>query len=95
MSKRKEINQTCKLFYTDYKMPDKMLYIKNVMDSCKTQEQLDITLKWGKKVLWGFYDVMSNSIDDSLSVALNLINRTQNLENELIRHYKILSKCQD
>ena len=88
----KSINLTCKLFYSDYKMPDKMLYIQKIMDSCNTQEQLDSTLKWGKNVLWNFQHVIDNAADGRLSVQLKIINRIQNLENELVKYYKNLSK---
>ncbi len=81
----------CEVFYSQYKMPDKMMYIKKVMDSCKTQEQLDAARKWGIKVLWGFFDVMSNDIF-SFCIELCLIDRTKELCNEINRYYTILSK---
>lgn len=86
------------MFYHEYGMPDKLNYIKTILDSCKTPEQLDATFEWGKKVLWGFSDVICKKIDNSwdelfpLSVTLSIIKRTGKLETDLKRHYKNLSK---
>lgn len=86
------------LFYEEFKMPDKMNYIKKVMDSCKTQQQLDSTLKWGKKVLWQNYDVMKMRLDKydtcfSISITFRMIDMTTELCNELAKHHiKLLKK---
>ena len=58
MSRRKEIESFYKLFYNEYRMPDKLSYIMDVMRSCKNQDQLDATFKWGKTVLGQFNDVI-------------------------------------
>ena len=88
---RAENKLICELFYSEYKMPDKMMYIKKVMDSCKTREQLDAAYKWGIKVLWAFHDVM---VKDKFSfyITLSLIDRTEKLGDEITRYHKILSE---
>lgn len=86
------------LFYEEFKMPDKMNYIKKVMDSCKTQQQLDSTLKWGKKALWQNYDMMDRKLDKydtcfSISITFRMIDMTTELSNELVKHHiKLLKK---
>lgn len=47
------------IFYDDYKMLEKMGYIKDVMGSCKTKSQLDNAYNWGLKVIWGLFDKMT------------------------------------
>ena len=98
MSRRKEIESFYKLFYNEYRMPDKLSYIMDVMRSCKNQDQLDATFKWGKKVLGQFNDVIYKSIRD-LSIKLKLLNRTEQLIETLKNYYEVLSKqsykCQE
>jgi hypothetical protein len=91
MSRRKEIESFYKLFYNEYRMPDKLSYIMDVMRSCKNQDQLDTTLKWGKKVLGQFNDIICKSIGD-LSIKLKLLNRTEQLIDTLKNYHKVLSK---
>lgn len=91
MSRRKEIESFYKLFYNEYRMPDKLSYIMDVMRSCKNQDQLDTTLKWGKKVLGQFNDVICKSIGD-FSIKLKLLNRTEQLIDTLKNYHKVLSK---
>ena len=91
MSRRKEIESFYKLFYNEYRMPDKLSYIMDVMRSCKSQDQLDTTLKWGKKVLGQFNDIICKSIGD-LSIKLKLLNRTEQLIDTLKNYHKVLSK---
>lgn len=91
MSRRKEIESFYKLFYNEYRMPDKLSYIMNVMRSCKNRDQLDTTLKWGKKVLGQFNDIICKSIGD-LSIKLKLLNRTEQLIDTLKNYHKVLSK---
>ena len=98
MSRRKEIESFYKLFYNEYRMPDKLSYIMDVMRSCKNQDQLDATFKWGKTVLGQFNDVIYKSIRD-LSIKLKLLNRTEQLIETLKNYYEVLSKrsykCQE
>ena len=47
--KRKD--EAYRIFYKEFNMLDKFLYIKKVMFSCKTKTQLDIAYKWGNDVL--------------------------------------------
>ena len=91
MSRRKEIESFYKLFYNEYRMPDKLSYIMDVMRSCKNRDQLDTTLKWGKKVLGQFNDIICKSIGD-LSIKLKLLNRTEQLIDTLKNYHKVLSK---
>ena len=60
MSKRKAKDQCYEDYYHKYKVPDKMLYIMRVMDSCKTKEQLDAAFKWGDKLVRHIYDIASD-----------------------------------
>ena len=98
MSRRKEIESFYKLFYNEYRMPDKLSYIMDVMRSCKNQDQLDTTLKWGEKVLGQFNDVICKSIRD-ISIELKLLNRTEQLIDTLKNYHEVLSKrflkCQE
>lgn len=57
MRRRRETAYT--VFYDDYKMLEKMGYIKNVMGSCKTKSQLDNAYNWGVKTMWGLFDKMN------------------------------------
>ena len=86
----KQKNILFDLFYKEFKMIDKMNYIKKVMDSCSTKEQLDSTLKWGKKVLWQNYNGMSkklNSTSFCIPITFRIIDMTQEIEDELIKHH--------
>lgn len=87
---RKEKNTAHKLFYNEYRMPDKMLYIKKVMDSCTTIEQLGNAYMWGVNVIWKFYDVMCEPC--SCIVTLYLTNMTKEISEDLSAHFKVLSK---
>ena len=49
------------------------------------------TLKWGKKVLGQFNDIICKSIGD-LSIKLKLLNRTEQLIDTLKNYHKVLSK---
>lgn len=61
MNKRKT-NIAYKLFYQDYKMVDKFAYIHNVMVSCKTRQQVDITCDWGRHTLRAWEDEISKKV---------------------------------
>lgn len=76
-----------KLYYEDFKMPDKMNYIKGIMKSCESKKQLDATLSWGKKVLWKYSDIINRRLEDTRS-CLTLINRTKDLCEELNKFYE-------
>ena len=85
------------LFYEEFQMPDKMNYIKKIMDSCKTEVQLESTLHWGTKVLWNHYDVMHKRLNKYdfcflLPISLRMIDMTEELKKELVRYYEELLK---
>ena len=84
------------LFYKEFKMPDKMNYIKKVMESCVTDKQLDSTLAWGVKVLWQNCSAINNHLDQydcgTLSISYTIIDRTEDLADELKRYYDELSE---
>ena len=89
----KQKNVLFDLFYKEFKMIDKMNYIKKVMDSCQTDKQLDSTLNWGKKVLWQNYDMMDKKLDKydscfSFHISNKLIAMTGDIEDELVRYSK-------
>lgn len=46
-----EKKQAYKWFYETRHIPDMGLYVKRVLSSCKTIEQLNIAMKWGRKVI--------------------------------------------
>lgn len=75
-----------KLYYEDFKMPDKMNYIKGIMMSCESKKQLDATLSWGKKVLWNYSDIINRRLEDTrsyITTYFTMINRTKDLCKEL------------
>lgn len=81
------------LFYEEFQMPDKMLYIKRVMDSCKTNTQLESARTWGHKVLWKYYDVMKKRLDryeswTALSMSFKMIDMTEALVKEIDNYLK-------
>lgn len=80
-----------KLYYEDFKMPDKMNYIKGIMMSCESKKQLDATLSWGKKVLWNHSDIINKRLENTwsyISTCFTVINRTKNLCTELDKVYE-------
>lgn len=82
-------NKAFDIFYNEFKMLDKFNYIKKVFSSCKTDEQKEITYNWGKKVLWGYFDVINNKYQleyDSfqwLQIWRYIYDRTLELSDEL------------
>ena len=88
----KQKNVLYDLFYKEFKMIDKMNYIKKVMDSCQTNKQLDSTLNWGKRVIWQNYDMMDKKLDKydscfSIPISNKLIAMTGSIERELIKYH--------
>ena len=79
-------------------MPDKMLYIERVLDSCKTEDQLDITFKWGTNLLWKYCDCIERELDKynsciAFPAANAIIGRTKLLIDHIQDHYNVcLSK---
>ena len=76
------------LFYEEFQMPDKMLYIKKVMESCKTNKQLKSARTWGKKVLWQYCDVMNRRLNKYdtcfvIPIASRMISMTEALAKEI------------
>ena len=81
------------IFYEEFKMPDKMLYIKRVMDSCKTNNQLESARTWGHKVLWKYYDVMHRRLNKYdtcflIPISFRMIDMTEELVNEIDNYLK-------
>ena len=80
------------IFYNEFKMLEKFIYIEKVMKSCKTVNQLDITFKWGSKVLWSWFDVMRMVCDDrfgfvsidGMNISNYILKRTSKLTDELV-----------
>lgn len=91
---RKQKKLLIEVFYNEFKMLDKLNYIKKVMNSCTSLEQLDLTLKWGEKVLWNNCNMMETKYDDHFSIGLiiKMTNMTTIFVNDLIRNYNVLSK---
>lgn len=80
-----------KLYYEDFKMPDKMNYIKGIMMSCESKKQLDATLSWGKKVLLNHSDIIKRRLGDTssyITTYFTIINRTKDLCTELDKVYE-------
>ena len=95
MKKQKKL--LIEMFYNEFKMLDKLNYIKKVMNSCTSLEQLDSTLKWGEKVLWNNCDMMNRKLDKydtcfSISISFKMIGMTKEYTDDLIRNYNVLSK---
>lgn len=94
----KQKNVLFDLFYTKFKMLDKMLYIERVLDSCKSEEQLDITFRWGTRLLWKYYDCIDKELDKynswiAFPTANAIIGRTKLLIDHIQDHYNVcLSK---
>ena len=93
--RKKQKNFLFKLYYEDFKMPDKMNYIKGIMMSCESKKQLDATLSWGKKVLWNYSDMINRRLEEFGSstwfyvpACFSIINRTKKLSEELDKVYK-------
>lgn len=81
------------LFYEEFQMPDKMLYIKRVMDSCKTNKQLESAQTWGHKVLWKYYDVMNRRLNKYdtcflIPISFRMTDMTEELVNEIDNYLK-------
>ena len=81
------------LFYEEFQMPDKMLYIKKVMDSCKTNAQLESARTWGHKVLWKYYDVMNRRLNKYdtcflIPISFRMTDMTEELVNEIDNYLK-------
>ena len=51
-------------FYNELRIPDKMLFIKKVMASCKTSKQLTSTLEWGRKVIYNAWELHDQNAFD-------------------------------
>ena len=93
MTKRQVKDQCYEDYYHKYKVPDKMLYIMRVMDSCKTKEQLDATFKWGDKLVRHIYVIASDkfakvsSCGESLAYDNVFRSNTFAVVGELQRYY--------
>lgn len=97
MNKRRE-KIAYNYFYHEFDMMDKFLYIKRVMDSCKTHDQLDIAYKWGNDALWKFYDVFYKKYKDKygfcewLDIQEYFFSRTCKITRELLAYSTKLLK---
>lgn len=78
------------IFYNEFKMLEKFIYIEKVMKSCNNVNQLNITFKWGSKVLWSWFDVMRMVCDerfgaiDGMDIWDYIFKRTSKLSDELV-----------
>lgn len=73
-------------------MPDKMNYINKVIESCKTEEQLELSFSWGRKLLWMYYDAMDKKLDEygsfaSFTLSNMVIYMIGRLEKDITKHY--------
>ena len=80
-------------FYNEFHMLDKYTYIKNVMASCETVEQLENSYKWGISTLWKWYDVINEKYKNKfdafkwISIWSYIFKRTSLLGDD-IKSYK-------
>ena len=89
---KKSKSKAFDIFYNKYKMLEKFNYIKSVMFSCTTTQQLDVTHKWGESTLWKWFDTMNNDDDfDLFGIWSFCYSRTCDLSDDLKNTYKELS----
>ena len=87
----KSKNKVFDIFYNKYKMLEKFNYIKRVMSSCTTSQELDVAHKWGISTLWMWFDAMNNDDDSDLFRTWSfLYSRTRDLSDDLRKTYKDL-----
>lgn len=72
-------------FYKTYKMPDKLLYIKKVLQSCKTSEQLYKVKEWGRHILEMYRLDFSNKAMNKYGML-----RCIEMDNEFSKRYLTL-----
>ena len=82
---KSEKKQVYEWFYETKRIPDMGLYVKRVLSSCKTVEQLDTTLKWGRKVL--AEHAYRNNDDYSLWQVNYIHNRLKRVVNDIVTEY--------
>lgn len=58
-----------KAFYNEFLVPNKMIYIKKIMESCKTESQLDDVLKWGKECIFNIWRLHDRNIREKYSTC--------------------------
>lgn len=98
----KQKNLIFTAFYEEFKMPDKMNYIKKVIDSCENRKQLLLTIDWGIKSLWRINDQMTDKIHkigvgiwEACAMSMRITNMTSVLNKELIKFFDIKLKSYD
>jgi len=88
---KKSKNKAFDIFYNKFKMLDKFNYIKKVMFSCTTPQELDVAHKWGISTLWKWFDAMNNDDEFDLFRAWSFCySRTRDLSDDLRKTYKEL-----
>ena len=81
------------LVYEKYAIPDKGLYIKRVMDSCKTHEQLKSAYLWGRNVIKNLKRLAIKDIDRcGLSAVFKFYDGFDSVSNDLSIHFNKLTK---
>lgn len=80
-----EKKQSYKWFYETRHIPDMGLYVKRVLSSCKTIEQLDMTMKWGRKVL--AEHAYRNNDDETLWQIGYIHRRVKAVINDIEKEY--------
>ena len=86
----KSKNKAFDIFYNKYKMLEKFNYIKRVMFSCTTPQELDVAHKWGISTLWMWFDAMNNDNSDLFGTWGFYYSRTRDLSDDLKKTYKDL-----
>ena len=79
-----------KAVYEDARIPDLALYIKRVMSSCKTREQLENAYKWGKSAIDRIVRQTERTLKkkyDSIDSFLVVEKMTRSIPEDLLKHY--------
>ena len=63
MFEKKATTIADRYFYTEWNVPDKMLYIERIMDSCRTEDQIMNTYRWGEEIMYDYMSQISRVCD--------------------------------
>ena len=93
MTRRNAYRKADEAFYNEHQIPDKMLYIKRIMDGCETLTQFASAYVWGHKVIENLANMISrkfghnHELCDIIYFDGKLNRNVDSVQKELAKYY--------